>query len=80
MGSQSDLSGEHPVPVHNVPMAEVAKADGTTATMGQSPFAIARGQAFERSLYRRGWARCHLPVGSVSRLHVWESYAFATRY
>ena len=35
-------------------MAEVAKADGTTPTMGQSPFAIARGQSFERSLYRSG--------------------------
>ena len=40
--------------VHDVPIAEVAKADGTPPTMGQSPFAIARGQAFERSLYRRG--------------------------
>lgn len=35
-------------------MAEVAKRDGTTPTMGQSPFAIARGLAFERSLYRSG--------------------------
>lgn len=35
-------------------MAEVAKRDGTTPTMGQSPFAIARGVAFERSLYRSG--------------------------
>jgi hypothetical protein len=40
--------------VHNVPMAEVAKRDGATPTMGQSPFAIARGLAFERSLYRTG--------------------------
>jgi hypothetical protein len=35
-------------------MAEVAKRDGTTPSMGQSPFAIARGVAFERSLYRSG--------------------------
>ncbi len=40
--------------VHNVPMAEVAKRDGAIPTMGQSPFAIARGLAFERSLYRSG--------------------------
>ena len=40
--------------VHDVPMAEVARRDGATPTMGQSPFAIARGQSFERSLYRNG--------------------------
>jgi hypothetical protein len=40
--------------VHNVSMAEVAKRDGALPTMGQSPFAIARGVAFERSLYRSG--------------------------
>jgi hypothetical protein len=31
-------------------MAEVAESEGLTPTMGQSPFAIARGQTFERSL------------------------------
>jgi hypothetical protein len=35
-------------------MADVARRDGGVPTMGQSPFAIARGQAFERSLYRTG--------------------------
>src|SRR3954471_15348949 len=38
--------------VHNVPMAEVAKHEGLKPTMGQSPFAIQRGQTFERSLFR----------------------------
>ena len=36
--------------VAGVSMAEVAKAEGVPATFGQSPFAIARGQTFERSL------------------------------
>ena len=40
--------------VHDVPMADVARRDGATPTMGQSPFALARGQSFERSLFRRG--------------------------
>src|SRR3990170_3023674 len=43
--------------VHGVPMAEVAKREGTRPTMGQSPFAIARGQTFERSLFRDGARR-----------------------
>jgi hypothetical protein len=38
--------------VHNVPMADVAEREGHKRTMGQSPFAIQRGQAFERSLFR----------------------------
>ncbi len=38
--------------VHGISMAEVAKSEGTTPTMGQSPFAIARGQNFERALFR----------------------------
>ena len=38
--------------VHNVPMADVAKHEGHKPTMGQSPFAIQRGQTFERSLFR----------------------------
>jgi hypothetical protein len=42
--------------VHNVTMADVAKADGIEATFGQSPFALARGQRFERLLYRAGGA------------------------
>lgn len=36
--------------VHNVRMADVAKADGVRSTFGQSPFALARGQVFERNL------------------------------
>jgi len=40
--------------VHNVPMAEVARREGVTPSFGQSPFALARGQAFERSLFRNG--------------------------
>ena len=38
--------------VHNVRMSEVAKHEGVTPTFGQSPFAIARGQTFERALFR----------------------------
>lgn len=38
--------------VHGIPMVEVAKAEGGRTTMGQSPFALARGQSFERSLFR----------------------------
>jgi len=38
--------------VHGIPMSQVAKREGTTPTMGQSPFAIARGEMFERSLFR----------------------------
>jgi len=33
-------------------MVEVAKAEGSRITMGQSPFALARGQTFERGLFR----------------------------
>jgi hypothetical protein len=40
--------------VHGVSMAEVAKAEGGKVTMGQSPFALARGQTFERGLFRAG--------------------------
>jgi hypothetical protein len=40
--------------VHNVPMADVAQREGGTATMGQSPFAIARGRTFEATLLRNG--------------------------
>lgn len=38
--------------VHNIRMAEVATLEGAKATMGQSPFAILRGQSFEKSLFR----------------------------
>jgi hypothetical protein len=38
--------------VHNIRMADVAKAEGAKASMGQSPFAIARGQTFEKVLFR----------------------------
>lgn len=40
--------------VHGISMAEVAKAEGGKVTMGQSPFALARGQTFERGLFRAG--------------------------
>jgi hypothetical protein len=42
--------------VHNIRMADVAKTEGVKATMGQSPFAIARGQTFEKVLFRDGAA------------------------
>ena len=38
--------------VHGIPMVDVAKAEGSRITMGQSPFALARGQTFERGLFR----------------------------
>jgi hypothetical protein len=38
--------------VHGIPMTEVAKAEGIPPTMGQSPFALARGLNFERVLFR----------------------------
>jgi hypothetical protein len=38
--------------VHNIPMADVAKSEGAKASMGQSPFAIARGHSFEKVLFR----------------------------
>ena len=38
--------------VHGVPMADVVKQEGGAQTMGQSPFALARGQTFERALFR----------------------------
>ncbi len=38
--------------VHGIKMADVANADGAASSMGQSPFAIARGQTFERILFR----------------------------
>jgi hypothetical protein len=40
--------------VHNIPMNKVALHEGVKATMGQSPFALARGQQFERLLYSKG--------------------------
>ena len=38
--------------VHGIAMADVAKAEGLKPSMGQSPFAIARGQGFERGLFK----------------------------
>ncbi len=38
--------------VRNVKMADVAKASGLKPTFGQSPFAIARGNQFEKTLFR----------------------------
>lgn len=36
----------------NLPMAEVASKEGAKPTTGQSPFALARGQGFERAIFR----------------------------
>lgn len=38
--------------VHGISMADLAKSEGVTATMGQSPFALARGVNFERFLFQ----------------------------
>jgi hypothetical protein len=38
--------------VHGISMADVATRESGRSSMGQSPFAIARGQAFERGLFR----------------------------
>jgi hypothetical protein len=38
--------------VLGVPMLDVAEREGLTPTMGQSPFALQRGQRFERQLFR----------------------------
>src|ERR1043166_5448113 len=38
--------------VHGIPMVDVARAEGGRITMGQSPFALARGMTFERGLFR----------------------------
>lgn len=43
--------------VHGVSMAKVADAEGLEPTMGQSPFALARGQMFEGLLFRSGAER-----------------------
>lgn len=43
--------------VHGVSMATVAQAEGLTPSMGQSPFALARGQMFEGRLFRNGAER-----------------------
>lgn len=37
--------------VHGISMADVAKSEGGEPTMGQSPFALARGQRFEALLF-----------------------------
>lgn len=39
--------------VCGVPMAEVARREGVRSTMGQSPFALAGGVTFERSLFKQ---------------------------
>ena len=39
--------------VHGIKMADVVKHEGGEPTMGQSPFALARGLQFERILFRR---------------------------
>lgn len=50
--------------VRNVRMADVATAEGLIPSFGQSPFAIARGDQFERSLfYREGASILEALVG-----------------
>lgn len=36
----------------NIPMIKVAQAEGVAVKFGQSPFALARGQSFERSMFK----------------------------
>jgi hypothetical protein len=43
--------------VHGVPMAEVVRREHGQPTMGQSPFALARGQMFEQVLLRNNGLR-----------------------
>lgn len=43
--------------VHGISMADVARQEKLPTTMGQSPFALARGQNFERGLFRAGAER-----------------------
>ena len=42
--------------VHGIRMEDVVRSEGGKPTMGQSPFAIARGQNFERGLFRHDGA------------------------
>lgn len=43
--------------VHNIRMAEVARAEGVNPKFGQSPFALARGETFEKFLLNRNGER-----------------------
>src|SRR5215468_134375 len=43
--------------VHGISMSEVAKVEGITPTIGQSPFALTRGRNFERVLFRNAGQR-----------------------
>jgi hypothetical protein len=54
--------------VYAVRMSEVAVAEGYRPTFGQSPFAIARGDQFERSLFyrRRSSRTCQASRTSLS--------------
>jgi hypothetical protein len=54
--------------VHGISMAEVAKREGLTPSMGQSPFAVARGQTFERGLFRDGAAELRAELERVGVL------------
>src|SRR5436190_822216 len=40
--------------VHGISMPDAATRESGRSSMGQSPFAIARGQTFERDLFRQG--------------------------
>lgn len=50
--------------VHNVRMADVAIREGYKPTFGQSPFALARGQTFERNLL---WDNAERLVNELTR-------------
>lgn len=43
--------------VHGISMAEVARSEGVALRSGQSPFALARGQNFERMLFKKDGER-----------------------
>lgn len=54
--------------VHNVPMSKVVEREGAKPTFGQSPFAIARGLTFERSLFKDDAAALHEELVRVRAL------------
>lgn len=56
--------------VHNVPMWKVAETEGLPRAMGQSPFAIQRGQAFEKALFSKD---ANALVGELQRTGVLPS-------
>jgi hypothetical protein len=59
--------------VHGIKMADVARSEGIEPTFGQSPFAIARGQAFERGLFAKGAAKMKEALGDAGVLPTGEA-------